>query len=51
MFIARFINRKRTKDRKPEGKVCVLGSFVVDIIANVESFPKVGELINSKAIR
>ncbi|SUC00830.1 carbohydrate kinase/trancriptional regulator [Proteus vulgaris] len=40
---------RERKDRKPEGKVCVLGSFVVDIIANVESFPKVGELVNSKS--
>lgn len=40
---------RERKDRKPEGKVCVLGSFVVDIIANVDSFPKVGELINSKS--
>ncbi|MBG3128494.1 DeoR family transcriptional regulator [Proteus mirabilis] len=40
---------RERKDRTPEGKVCVLGSFVVDIIANVDSFPKVGELINSKS--
>lgn len=40
---------KERQDKKPEGKVCVLGSFVVDIIANVESFPRVGELINSKS--
>lgn len=40
---------RESQDKKPEGKVCILGSFVVDIIANVESFPRVGELVNSKS--
>ncbi|SPZ03100.1 carbohydrate kinase/trancriptional regulator [Proteus mirabilis] len=39
---------KEHKKKTPEGKVCVLGSFVVDIIANVDAFPRVGELVNSK---
>ena len=34
---------KEHKKTTPEGKVCVLGSFVVDIIANVDAFPRVGE--------
>ncbi|MEX5486238.1 hypothetical protein IC611_12910 [Proteus mirabilis] len=33
---------KEHKKKTPEGKVCVLGSFVVDIIANVDAFPRVG---------
>lgn len=32
-----------SKERKMQGKVCILGSFNVDIVAKVERFPKGGE--------
>ncbi|MGR5143273.1 PfkB family carbohydrate kinase [Photobacterium sp. DNB23_23_1] len=32
---------------KGESKLCVLGSFLIDIIADVEHFPVVGELVTS----
>ncbi|WP_300001466.1 PfkB family carbohydrate kinase [uncultured Cedecea sp.] len=42
-----FLVMQKPQKKTMMGKVCVLGSFVVDIIANVESFPQVGELIYS----
>lgn len=42
-----FLVMQKPQKRAMMGKVCVLGSFVVDIIANVESFPHVGELVYS----
>lgn len=38
----------RNKGRKMKGKVCILGSFNVDIIANVDRFPQSGESIFSE---
>lgn len=35
--------QKKNKDKKMNGKVCILGSFNVDIVAKVERFPKGGE--------
>ncbi|WED24028.1 PfkB family carbohydrate kinase [Vibrio sp. JC009] len=46
------IKNEEAKDnsiRVYEGKVCILGSFIIDIIANVDHFPKVGELIYSNS--
>lgn len=40
--------KSRHKGRKMKGKVCILGSFNVDIIANVDRFPQSGESIFSE---
>ncbi|EOX8430923.1 ribokinase [Salmonella bongori] len=42
------IVKSRHKGRKMKGKVCILGSFNVDIIANVDRFPQSGESIFSE---
>ena len=41
------IVKEHKKKNNSEGKVCIR-FFVVDIIANVDAFPRVGELVNSK---
>ncbi|EAU5131535.1 ribokinase [Salmonella enterica] len=40
--------KSQHKGRKMKGKVCILGSFNVDIIANVDRFPQSGESIFSE---
>lgn len=46
--LARKKVKPRHKGRKMKGKVCILGSFNVDITANVDRFPQSGESIFSE---
>lgn len=39
----------KVNSKKYKGKVCILGSFVIDIIASVDRYPNVGEIIYSNS--